>query len=149
MEAKDYWLLIAGALLGYVVNLIATYTAPSVGWAFSKLKSGFIERNKARALAGYALVWGLKSGQVDKYIYALNNWGFILVYVVFFAMCSVVGLLSNDPLAKWSNLGGTVFLVLLVFRRTSRLLLTANRLADFEGYRAQLLQRWPDLVLPE
>ena len=64
MEAKDYWLLIAGALLGYVVNLIATYKAPSVGWAFSKLKSGFIERNKARALAGYALVWGLKSGQV-------------------------------------------------------------------------------------
>ena len=104
MEAKDYWLLIAGALLGYVVNLIATYTAPSVGWAFSKLKSGFIERNKARALAGYALVWGLKSGQVDKYIYALNNWGFILVYVVFFAMCSVVALLSNDPIGKWSNL---------------------------------------------
>jgi len=39
--------------------------------------------------------------------------------------------------------------VLLVFRRTSRLLLTANRLANFEAYRAELLQRWPDLALPE
>jgi hypothetical protein len=149
MEAKDVWLLLASIPISYLAGLLTVYTAPSIGTAFGKLRAGFIERNKARALAGYALVWGLKSGQIDKYIYALNSWGFILVYVVFFAMCSVVGLLSNDPLAKWSNLGGTVFLVLLVFRRTSRLLLTANRLADFEGYRAQLLQRWPDLVLPE
>ena len=149
MDAKDIWLLLAGAVLGYPVALLATFTTPPLSNAFSKFKSGFIERNKARALAGYALVWGLKSGQVDKYIYALNNWGFIRVYVVFFAMCSVVALLSNDPIGKWSNLCGTVFLVLLVFRRTSRLLLTANRLANFEAYRAELLQRWPDLALPE
>ena len=47
METKDSWLLLAGAALGYVINLMATFTAPSVGSAFGKLKSGFIERKKA------------------------------------------------------------------------------------------------------
>jgi hypothetical protein len=40
METKDVWLLLAGAVLGYVINLMATFTAPSVGTAFGKLKSG-------------------------------------------------------------------------------------------------------------
>ena len=47
METKDVWLLLAGAVVGYVINLTATFTAPSVGSAFGKLKSGFIERKKA------------------------------------------------------------------------------------------------------
>jgi hypothetical protein len=77
METKDVWLLLAGAVPGYVINLTATFTAPSVGTAFGKLKSGFIERNKARALAANAEVRDLKSGERDKYLYAINHWGFI------------------------------------------------------------------------
>jgi len=50
MEAKDAWLLFAGAFLGFVGSLLATFAAPPLSTAFGKLKSGFIERNKAKAL---------------------------------------------------------------------------------------------------
>ncbi|MCK1547165.1 hypothetical protein IVA87_19220 [Bradyrhizobium sp. 147] len=48
MEAKDIWLLVAGTILGFVTNILSTFAMPTIGTAFGKLKSGFIERNKAR-----------------------------------------------------------------------------------------------------
>jgi len=63
METKDAWILLAGTMLGFVASLLATFTAPSIGSAFDRLKSGFIERNKARALFSYAEVLALKNWQ--------------------------------------------------------------------------------------
>ena len=37
METKDAWILLAGAFLGFLGSLLATFTAPSVGSAFGKL----------------------------------------------------------------------------------------------------------------
>jgi hypothetical protein len=149
METKDIWLLFGGAAIGYIINLISTFTAPPVGSALGKLKSGFIERNKARAVASYAEVRDLKSGEWDKYLYALNSWGFILVHMLFCTMCSIVAVLGNQPQIKLPAGVGAVFGLQMALRRTSHLTLTLNRIRNFEDYRAELLRRWPDIKLPE
>jgi hypothetical protein len=149
METKDLWLLLAGAVLGYVINLIANFTAPSVGSAFGKLKSGFIERNKAKALDAYAGVRDLKSGAWDKYLYALNSWGFIIVYLLFGTMGSIVGLLAKDQATGVFALGSAMVGLLMAFRRISNLFLTLGRVENFEDSRAELLRRWPDVDLPD
>jgi hypothetical protein len=148
METKDAWLLLAGAVLGYIINLMATFTAPSVGTAFSKLKSGFIERNKAKALAAYVEVCDLKSGTWDKYLYALNSWGFILVYMLFCIMCSIIAVLGNPEIKVPAGIGA-VLGWLMAIRRTAYLVITLNRIRNFETYRAELLRRWPDINLPD
>jgi hypothetical protein len=162
METKDLWLLLAGAAVGYVINLMATFTAPSVGSAFGKLKSGFIERNKANALAAYAEVWDLNSGKRDKYLYAINGWGFISSLTLAGHMGTVVGLAAgrafgptastvreNAPALWLFVLAFATFLLFLVAWRALRLVLTLGRLANFEDYRAELLRRWPDAKLPD
>ena len=73
MEARDAWLLLAGTVLGFVANLVATFAAPPVGSAFGKLGSGFIERNKAGTLAYNGLVQDSISGKRDKYLLALGE----------------------------------------------------------------------------
>src|ERR1700738_4392109 len=100
METKDAWLLLAGFILGYIGNLIATFTAPSVGSAFIKLKSGFIERNKASALASYAVVRDLKSGKRDKYLHTLTNWGLDLSFLLIFALSAIAYITAHDWLHK-------------------------------------------------
>jgi hypothetical protein len=149
MEAKDVLLLLAGSILGFVTSLLATFTAPSIGNAFGKLRCGFIERNKSKALASYAQVRNLKSGAWDKYLYALNSWGFVMVHLVFFAVCTTVGLLHTDPTIRLAGGIGAVVGPVLSLRRLSIMLITLTRVAHFDDYRAELLQRWPDLVLPE
>jgi hypothetical protein len=162
METKDVWLLFAGAVLGYVINLTATFTAPSVGTAFGKLKSGFIERNKARALAAYVEVWDLKSGKRDKYLYAINHWGSISLLTLTGFVAAVTGFAARrviGPIASTSQenapaftllfLPFGVFLLFLVVWRTLRVGLTLNRIENFEDYRAELLRRWPDIDLPD
>jgi hypothetical protein len=153
METKDLWLLLAGAVLGYGMNLIATFTAPSVGSAFSKLKSGFIERNKAKALTAYAEVRDLKSGKRDKYLYAINGWGFIIVYLLLAVLAGVaiVGEAIHPAEPAFALLALTILVLaaFLAMRRGSNLLLTLSRLANFEAYRAELLRRWPDANLPD
>jgi hypothetical protein len=159
METKDLWLLLAGAAVGYVINLMATFTAPSVGTAFGKLKSGFIERNKAKALAAYAEVRDLKSGKSDKYLYAINGWGFIIaaLLVVVIAcvaaslikMVEVVHATEYDFALKLASTGILMLAMFLATRRFFNLHLTLGRLANFEDYRAELLRRWPDINLPD
>lgn len=148
MGTKDVWLLLAGAALGYVINLITTFTAPSVGSAFGKLKSGFIERNKAKALAAYAEVRDLKSGAWDKYLYALNSWGFILVYMLFCIMSSIIAVLGNPEIKVPAGIGA-VLTSLMALRRTAYVVIALNRIRNFEDYRAELLRRWPDINLPD
>jgi hypothetical protein len=113
METKDLWLLLAGAVVGYVINLMATFTAPSVGTAFGKLKSGFI-----------------------------------LVYMLFCIMGSIVGILGNPEIKLPSGVGA-VFGLLMAIRRLAYLIITLNRIQNFEDYRAELLRRWPDVDLPD
>jgi lysylphosphatidylglycerol synthetase-like protein (DUF2156 family) len=155
METKDVWLLLAGAVLGYVINLTATFTAPSVGTAFSKLRSGIIERNKAKALAAYGEVRDLKSGKRDKYLYAINGWGFITTYLLLAVMACVAVVAEVVTAAEHSfafallALTVLVLTALLAMRRLISLLLTLGRLEDFETYRAELLRRWPDINLPD
>jgi hypothetical protein len=163
MEAKDMWLLLAGAVLGYVINLTATFTAPSVGTAFGKLKSGFIERNKARALAAYAEVRDLKSGKRDKYLYAISHWGlvtflyptsFLAAFIVFAARRAIgpdsfYQAQENAP-AFWLFVSAiAASLIFAVVSGTLRVVLTLSRLENFEDYRAELLRRWPDIELPD
>lgn len=149
MEAKDVLLLVAGSILGFLASLLATFTAPSIGNAFGKLKSGWIERNKAKALANYVVVRDLKSGAWDKYLYALNSWGFVIVHLLFRAVGTTVGLLHSDPVIRL--VGGILSGAGLArsLRRLSYLILSLRRLDHFDDYRAELLRRWPDLVLPE
>jgi hypothetical protein len=159
MEAKDAWILLAGALLGFLTSLLATFTAPSIGGTFDKLKSGFIERNKASALASYTLVRDLKSGKRDKYLYAINHWGMISFLTLGSIFSGAAGLVTGRLLHQAEHTfptGAPLFLLAfpivvlaLVFRSTMRLLLTLDRVENFQRYRAKLLQRWPDLVLPE
>jgi hypothetical protein len=42
MEAKDYWLLLASIPISYLAGLLTTFTAPTIGGAYDKLKSGFM-----------------------------------------------------------------------------------------------------------
>jgi hypothetical protein len=157
MEAKDAWLLFAGAFLGFVGSLLATFAAPPLSTAFGKLKSGFIERNKAKALARYSEVRDLRSGKRDKYFYAINHWGVLTFITVTTPLAVLLGFETRIAFglphtgAQASIAAVVVALLLAVFllRRTLRFLLTLGRLENFENYRAQLLRRWPDIVLPE
>jgi hypothetical protein len=139
----------AGSILGFLTSLLATFTALPIGNAFGKLKSGLIERNKAKALASYAVVQDLKSGKWDKYLYALNSWGFVIVHLVFFAMCTTIGLLHSEPIIRLAGGVGSGIGMALSLRRLSYLIMTLRRVEGFDYYRAELLRRWPDLVLPE
>lgn len=116
--------------------------------AFGKLKSGFIERNKAKALAAYAEVRDLKSGAWDKYLYALNSWGFILVYMLFCIMSSIIAVLGNPEIKVPAGIGA-VLTSLMALRRTAYVVIALNRIRNFEDYRAELLRRWPDINLPD
>jgi hypothetical protein len=107
MEAKDAWLLFAGAFLGFVGSLLATFAAPPLSTAFGKLKSGFIERNKAKALAAYAEVRDLKSGKRDKYLYAINGWGPIIAGLLLVVMAAVTASLIRIVDAVHSTEVGT------------------------------------------
>jgi hypothetical protein len=100
MEAKDVLLLVAGPIPGYLMSLLATFSAPPLSSVFGKLKSGWIERNKAKALANYVVARDLNSGKWDKYLYALNSWGFVIAHLVFCAMGTTVGLLHSDPIIR-------------------------------------------------
>jgi hypothetical protein len=163
METKDMWLLLAGAVFGYVINLIATFTAPSVGTAFGKLKSGFIERNKARALAAYAEVWDFRSGKRDKYLYAINHWGLVTFLSLTCFLAAFIGFAARraigpDSFYRAQENASAFWLVVLaiaaslmfvIVRGTLRLALTLSRIENFEDYRAELLRRWPDIDLPD
>jgi hypothetical protein len=159
MDAKDIWLLIAGAVLGYPVALLATFTTPPLSSAFSKLKSGFIERNKAKALAAYAFVHDLKSGKRDKYLYAINGWGLLSAIILVGFAAVFVGIATGNVLGRphgenalgfrLLGLAITVGVALMFLSRTIHLALTLARLDNFEAYRASLLRRWPDIKLPD
>ncbi len=154
--------MLAGGLLGYLINLIATFTAPSIGSTFGKLKSGLIERNKSKALTSYAEVYALRSGKRDKYLYAINHWGYISLLIYTSATAAVVGVVTgrvfgqptHDHTFMFSFLLVVLALVILfillrIANRSLHLMLTLYRVENFEEYRTELLQRWPDLVLPE
>jgi hypothetical protein len=64
-------------------------------------------------------------------------------------MCSIVAVLGSDPEIKLSAGVGAMLGWLMAIRRTAYLIITLNRIQNFEHYRAQLLRRWPDIVLPE
>jgi hypothetical protein len=149
METKDAWLLLASIPLSYLAGLLTTFTAPPLSNAFGKLKSGFIERNRARALASYAVVQDLRSGKWDKYLYSLDSWGFILVHLLFGLASGIIGVLTNDPIVRVSTMAVSVLATLMSIRRTAHLFLTRSRMNNFDDYRAELLRRWPDIVLPE
>jgi hypothetical protein len=158
MEAKDTWLLIAGGILGFIGSLLATFAAPPVDTAIGKLKSGFIERNKAKALASYRLVWTLKSSKTDKYLYAINHWGTLSFITATAPLAAFLGIASSiifggpqlpRPIAF--SMGAFIALLIVgwLLMRTLRFLLAIARVENFEHYRAELLRRWPDLDLPD
>jgi hypothetical protein len=162
MDAKDIWLLLAGAVLGYPVALLATFTTPPLSNAFSKFKSGFIERNKAKALAAYAFVYDLKTGKRDKYLYAINSWGMLtalmLVAIAAWSLGLATGRETRGVLGRpEENALSLILLVtaiplgltLMAASRIMYLFLTLNRVDNFEAYRASLLRRWPGIKLPD
>jgi hypothetical protein len=163
METKDAWILVAGAILGFIGSLLATFTSPSIGRVFGKLKSGFIERNKTKALAAYIEVRDLSAGKRDKYLYAINSWGFMGLFLASSFMAGVVGIATGAIMrSSGTNISdahrlpglllGLSFVIIALFlflRRAVRLVLTLERVENFERYRNELLKRWPDLVLPE
>jgi hypothetical protein len=136
-------------MLGFVASLLATFTAPSIGSAFGKLKSGFIERNKSKALAGYDNVRSLKSGKRDKYLYALTSWGFTLSFQLFFVVSSAVFLRSTNMRLAVALFIFVVFTALCSTRWMLDAVITLSRLENFEDYRAELLERWPDIELAD
>lgn len=160
MDTKDIWLLVAGTILGFVTNVLSTFAVPTVGTAFGKLRSGLIERNKAKALANYERVRDFKLGKRDKYLYAINHWGFISLYTFMALMSGFLGIATGKavgpislpgqekPAAIYLLVTGLILLV-LVFTRMLRLLITLGRIENFERYRTDLIQRWPDIELPE
>jgi hypothetical protein len=159
MDARDIWLLLAGAVLAYAVNLLTTYTVPPLNSAFGKLRAGFIERNKSRALAAYAFVHDLKTGKRDKYLYAINGWGMLGAMMLVLFTAVLMGLvirrafdLPNEAAPGFRlllALAIAVGLAVMVLSRIMRLALTLYRLDNFEAYRASLLRRWPDIKLPD
>ena len=159
MEAKDIWLLLAGAALGFVGSVLATFAAPSIGSVFGKLKSGFIERSKSNALASYVVVRDLHTGKRDKYLYAINGWASINVLILGGLMAGGLGFITRrlvggpiepiHPVRTLLALIVGILIVLLVLRHLLTLFLTLNRVDNFDHYRAELLKRWPDIQLPE
>jgi hypothetical protein len=146
MDTKDIWILFAGAALGYIGNLIATFTAPSVGNAFGKAKSQFIERRKANALLNYFQARDLKTGVRNKYFYAINSWGFILVYLSFSFASGIVGQLDKTSSLSSLYLLSSMCSALLAIRRTAKVVLMLDRVENFEQYEATLKKRWPDIT---
>jgi hypothetical protein len=87
----------------------------------------------------------LRSGKRDKYLYALTHWGEALVFLLLF----VWGAISYEVGRRWGYGALALITFILFMEGLSRVVLTTERLANFEDYRAELLRRWPDLNLPE
>lgn len=146
METKDIWILFAGAALGYIGNLIATFTAPAVSSILGTAKRKFIERNKTKALLSFFEVKALKTGVRDKHLYALNSWGFVLVYMSIFFTCVIIGGLNTEKNWDLIFLIGSLLPAFLAIRRLGTLLLTLDRLQNFDQYEATLEKKWPDIT---
>jgi hypothetical protein len=66
-----------------------------------------------------------------------------------FVVCSISALQMKAELLRWALIALTAVIELIFLIRLGRLIITLNRLENFDRYRAELLKRWPDLVLPE
>jgi hypothetical protein len=151
MDTKDAWLLFAGTILGFVTNLLSTFAAPSLGSAFGKLKSGFIERNKAKALASYLDVHDLKTGK-NKYLYAINHWGSFSLMLLVGSMGGIMEIVSRkalgppsspmhqESLVLWFFLVTGLVLLVLILRRTLRVFLNLSRSAEFRSVPSPVAQ---------
>jgi hypothetical protein len=134
MDTKDIEILLAGAFLGFLASLLATFTAPPLGAVLGKFKSGFVERNKASAVANYHTVLGLKLGKRDKYLYAIKSWGFIILGFIsctFSILAAQSFLLTNEPkpislVGMFVAMSGVI--LLLTTERLFGTILTLSRL---------------------
>jgi hypothetical protein len=94
-------------------------------------------------------VHDLKIGKRDKYLHALTNWGFALTFLLLFILGAIAYLTAADCLHR---LFFGAFLLIMAWASMNRMThaaITFGRLENFDNYRAQLLRRWPDIVLPE
>jgi hypothetical protein len=66
-----------------------------------------------------------------------------------FVVCSISALQMKAELLRSALIALTAVIELIFLIRLGRLIITLNRLEKFDRYRAELLKRWPDLVLPE
>jgi hypothetical protein len=145
MEPKDWLLILAGGLLGYVTSLLATFTSAGIAKSFGKVKLGWIERNRFRALKSYEVVRELKDGKVDKYFYMLNSWGFVIVWLIFTTSTAVIG--TNKPEEQqliWAIL--STIAGVLAFRRLILLIMMQSRIDNLEQYEQKLTERWPGIT---
>jgi hypothetical protein len=150
MDSKDWLLLLGGAALGFVLNVVANFTTAPIGTAIGKLWIRYIERNKQRAKSAYVKISELRSGKRDKQIYAIESVGFIVSYLIMCATLVIIGFIEKESVDNSdlcfvaSTLPG-----LLAWHRFVSTSLTLNRITNFEQYKSDLSGRWPDIISTE
>lgn len=149
MDPKDWILLLAGAIIGYFVSIVANLSTPSFGGYFSRGKAGWIERSKRRALKQFDFIQKFRSGREDRYMYFVARWGYILLYSLFTTFFAIVYLDAGTLATKYLALVGVFFTLMRGMWVHFDLYLWYWRINNFEIYRNSLQKKWPDLNLPE
>lgn len=149
MDTKDWVLLFGGAVIGYIINIIANFTTGPIGSAAGKLKGSWIERNRKAAKANYDEIRALRSGTPDKYIYAIHSWGFVLAYLVMSTAFGVVGFVKEGTNLDVMATLCSMLAFLMSVRRLWAVVLVLNRVQYFDAYKAAVRARWPELIAPD
>jgi len=146
-----FWIPLAiGAALSFIVSLFANYFTPTFSDFMNRRRTHFVERTRKSAMRQYAWVNALHSGKEDKYVFILNSWFFVLVYLIFSVGVFNAGILAAFVESDKPNISN-FFLVLFAFvilkalYRCSHMMLMQSRLRDFEEYKRNLIDRWGEI----
>src|ERR1700730_612455 len=89
------WIGLAiGTALGFIASLFANYFTPTFSDFMDRRRSHFVERTRKSAMRQYTWVDALHSGKEDKYIFIINSWSFVLVYLILSVLALNAGIVS-------------------------------------------------------
>jgi hypothetical protein len=133
--------------MSFIASLFANYFTPTFSDFMNRRRTHFIERSRKSAMRQYAWVDALHSGREDKYIFIINSWFFVLVYVVFSVGVLNAGVVSmyfeiDKPINSYLFLALFALTILKALHRCFHMLLMQSRLKHFEEYKQNLIDRW-------
>jgi hypothetical protein len=139
-----FWIGVSvGLVVSFIGSLFANYLTPTFSDFMSRGMASVVERSRKTAMWRYARVSEFQSGKSDRYFYMLNMWGWTISCWIGSATLAITALFVIGVGAKsYIPLVCSLFLflegiVVLLIRQ-----LMQSRLANFDGYKQKLIERW-------
>jgi hypothetical protein len=152
MEPKDWWLLLAGTLLGFMASLLANYTSSPLANVATKFRSGIVERSRKRARRNYRKIKALKEDQAAIVAHFVVRATAVIVILLLLILTRLTGgVVIYDPdkfhalfiVENLFDLFAIFFMFGALIYLCWWLLIVSGRLEGFEVYERALNKRWP------